>query len=123
MILLMYEPRPNSIDYIEMPSRDLAATKRFFSALFGWSFDDYGPEYIAFDDGRIAGGFFAASETWQETRKSPLIVFHAPELEMTRAEAVRLGAEITRDIFEFPGGRRFHFQAPGGGEFAVWTEK
>ena len=33
----------------------------------------------------------------------------------------RLIAQV-REIFEFPGGRRFHFQAPGGGEFAIWSE-
>ncbi len=47
----MHESIPNTIDYVEMPSRNLAETKRFFSALFGWSFQDYGPDYAAFDDG------------------------------------------------------------------------
>ena len=51
----MHESLPNTIDYVEMPSRDLAQTKNFFSALFGWSFQDYGPDYIAFDDGRFEG--------------------------------------------------------------------
>ena len=119
----MYKPEPNTIDYIEMPSRDLSATKRFFSGFLGWSFQDYGPDYIAFDDGRIAGGFFKADEIWSTTAACPLVVFHLPELEMARADAVRLGAEITRDIFDFPGGRRFHFRAPGSGEFAAWSDK
>lgn len=119
----MYEPSPNAIDYVEMPSRDLAVTKAFFSALFGWKFEDYGPDYVAFDDGRIAGGFFSATETWTDTAACPLIVFHSAELEMTRADVVRLGGEVTRDIFAFPGGRRFHFSAPGSGEFAFWTDK
>ena len=119
----MHESLPNTIDYIEMPSRDLAETKRFFAALFGWSFQDYGPDYAAFDDGRMTGGFFAATETWPTTSTCPLVVFYSPELEMTRAEVVRLDAKVTRDIFEFPGGRRFHFQAPGSGEFAIWSDK
>lgn len=118
----MYEPRANSIDYIEMPSRDLGATKQFFAAVFGWSFQDYGPDYAAFEDGRLAGGFFAADELWHGAA-APLVVFYAPELENLRDEAVRAGAEITRDIFDFPGGRRFHFIAPGSGEFAVWSDK
>ena len=119
----MYEPRPNSIDYIEMPSSDLAATKAFFAALWGWKFQDYGPDYIAVDDGRIAGGFFRAQETWPSTAACPLVIFYTAELEMSRADVVRLGGEMTRDIFEFPGGRRFHFRAPGTGEFAVWSDK
>ena len=119
----MYQPLQNSIDYIEMPSTDLAATRRFFAALWGWKFEDYGPDYVAFDDGRIAGGFFSAEEIWSSTAACPLVVFYTSELEMTRADIVRLGSEMTRDIFDFPGGRRFHFRAPGTGEFAVWSDK
>ncbi len=119
----MHESLSNTIDYVEMPSRDLAATKTFFSALFGWTFQDYGPDYISFDDGRTAGGFFRAEDTWMSTAACPLVVFYSEELEMSRAEVVRLGAKISRDIFQFPGGRRFHFQAPGSGEFAIWSEK
>ncbi len=119
----MHESLPHTIDYIEMPSHDLAATKRFFSALFGWTFEDYGPEYAAFDDGRMTGGFFAAEDHWTSAASCPLVVFYTEELEMTRAELARLGARITRDIFKFPGGRRLHFQAPGSGEFALWSDK
>ena len=119
----MYEPRPNSIDYIELPSTDLPETKRFFAALFGWKFEDYGPDSAAFDDGRLAGGFFTAEQIWSSAAACPLVVFYTEELEMTRGDVVRLNAEITRDIFDFPGGRRFHFRAPGSGEFAVWSDK
>ncbi len=117
----MHESLPNTIDYIEMPSRDLAATRKFFAALFGWSFEDYGPEYAAFNDGRITGGFFVAEEIWSDA-SAPLVVFYSPDLELVRADVVRLGGGITRDIFAFPGGRRFHFVAPGSGEFAVWSQ-
>ena len=116
----MHESLPNTIDYVEMPSRDLAQTRKFFGGLFGWSFEDYGPDYISFDDGRMVGGFFTAEQTWSGSA-SPLIVFYTGELEMTRSDVVRLGGKVTRDIFEFPGGRRFHFEAPGGGEFAIWS--
>lgn len=118
----MHESLANAIDYVEMPSRDLAETKRFFSALFGWSFEDYGPDYAAFNDGRMTGGFFLAEEVWSSAAACPLVVFYTAELEMSRADVVRLGGEITRDIFAFPGGRRFHFRAPGSGEFAIWSE-
>ena len=118
----MYKPRPNSVDYVEMPSSDLAETKRFFTGFFGWSFQDYGPDYIAFEDGRLAGGFFAADDVWASATGCPLVVFFASDLQRARADAVRLGAEITRDVFEFPGGWRFHFRAPGTGEFAIWAE-
>ena len=118
----MHESLPNTIDYVEMPSRDLAATKAFFAQLFGWSFQDFGPDYCAFDDGRMAGGFFASERTGSIENGSPLIVFYRTELEKIHAEVVQLGGKITREIFAFPGGRRFHFEAPGAGEFAIWAE-
>ena len=118
----MHQPLPRTIDYIEMPSRDLARTRRFFSELFGWDFEGYGPDYMAFDDGRMADGFFSAEAVWNGTTAYPLVVFYARDLRATRDEVVRLNGEITRDIFDFPVGFRLHFQSPGSGEFAVWSE-
>ena len=119
----MHKSLPNTVDYIEMPSKDLAATRNFFTRLFGWPFQEYGPDYCAFDDGRTAGGFFTSEVTGSVTAGAPLIVFYRPDLERACAEVARLGGKITREIFDFPGGRRFHFEAPGGGEFAIWSEQ
>jgi hypothetical protein len=33
-----------------------------------------------------------------------------------------IGGTISKEIFEFPGGRRFHFQDTGGNEYAMWNE-
>ncbi|MBA3762552.1 MAG: VOC family protein [Chthoniobacterales bacterium] len=119
----MHESLPRTIDYIEMPSRDLDATTRFFAGLFGWSFENYGPAYVAFDDGRTAGGFFSAPEAWTNAASCPLVVFYMPELEQALADVRRLGGRMTKDMFDFPGGRRFHFEAPGSGEFAIWSDR
>lgn len=119
----MHESLPRTIDYIEIPSRDLAATTRFFADLFGWSFENYGPSYVAFDDGRTTGGFFSASDAWANAAACPLIVVYMPELEQAHSDVTRLGGTVTREIFDFPGGRRFHFEAPGSGAFAIWSDK
>src|SRR5438270_4377289 len=103
----MHESLPNTIDYVEMPSRDLAGTKRFFSALFDWSFTDYGPDYASFDDGRMAGGFFKSDKVAHVGMGAALVVFYHSELEKLRIRVIGLGGQITREIFEFPGGRRF----------------
>lgn len=119
----MHQSLTNTIDYIEIPSTDLAASKRFFCGLFGWAFQDYGPNYCSFDDGRMTGGFFASERTFTVDGGAPLVVFYHPELEKMAAEVTHLGGKITRPLFEFPGGHRFHFQAPGEGEFAIWSDK
>ena len=45
------------INYVEFPANDLEATKAFFADVFGWSFEDFGPDYTAFEDEGLDGGF------------------------------------------------------------------
>jgi hypothetical protein len=35
---------------------------------------------------------------------------------------VKAGGEISKPIFDFPGGKRFHFCDPNWNELAVWSE-
>ena len=51
------------ISYVEFPAKDIAVVKAFFTTVFGWSFVDYGPDYIAFSDQGIDGGFFKSDLT------------------------------------------------------------
>lgn len=106
------------IDYLELPGRDLAATKGFYAAAFDWAFTDYGPTYAAFAEG-LDGGFQADAG---EGPSKPLPVLYAHDLEAMEARVRAAGGVITRAIFSFPGGRRFHFTDPGGNELAVWSE-
>ena len=32
------------INYVELPAKNLSATKEFFTQVFGWSFQDFGPD-------------------------------------------------------------------------------
>ena len=113
------------IDYIEFPATDIEATKRFYQQVFGWKFQDYGPDYTSFLDGRLAGGFNkgaqAVSPSGDKTN-GPLIVIYAASLEAVYAEVKSAGGKIVKEIFGFPGGRRFHFADPNGNELAVWSE-
>jgi uncharacterized protein len=106
------------VDYVELPGRDLAATKAFYGAAFGWTFTDYGPEYAAFTEG-LDGGFQADAT---EATAKPLVILYATDLEAMEAKVRAAGGTITRPIYSFPGGRRFHFTDPAGNELAVWSE-
>jgi len=117
------EDATNKIDYIETPSRDVAATKQFFTDLFGWAFQDFGPDYAAFNDGRMAGGFYQSDAVAAVSAGSALTVFYAPNLEDYAQRVVTLGGKVVKEIFSFPGGRRFHFTDPGGSEFAIWSDQ
>ena len=104
------------INYVELGGGDLPATKGFYAAAFGWSFTDYGPEYAAMTNAGLDGGFSATE------MRPPLVILKADDLEAVLARVQAAGAEITQPIFEFPGGRRFHFRDPAGNELAVWAE-
>ena len=111
------------INYVEFPARDLLATKSFFSEAFGWTFTDYGPDYTAFSDEGLDGGFYRADMHSEPSKGGALIVFYSDSLEQTEINVRQTGGKIVQAIFDFPGGRRFHFVEPSGNEFAVWSDK
>ena len=110
------------INYVELPSKDLEKTKIFFSEVFDWSFVDYGPDYTAFSNAGLDGGFFKSDLSVSTANGSALIVFYSESLEQTQAKIEKSGGTIVQAIFDFPGGRRFHFTDPNDNEYAVWSD-
>ena len=114
------EEHDKRVDYVELGVTDIGAAKAFYSAVFGWKMQDWGPDYASFEDGRLTGGFRLEEEV---RRGGPLIVIFAVELEAVEASVRANGGTIVQEIFSFPGGRRFHFTDPSGNELAVWCDK
>ena len=110
----------NRIDYVEIPVTDINEANRFYGEVFGWEFVDYGPDYMSFNDGRLNGGFRKESNPM---KGGILVVLYAIRLESIEANVKDAGGKIVKDIFDFPGGRRFHFTDPSGNELAVWSDK
>ena len=110
------------INYVEFPAKDIEATKAFFMAVFDWSFTDYGPEYTAFSNEGLDGGFFKSELSVSTEKGSALIVFYSGDLEKTFSKVEAADGSIIKPIFSFPGGRRFHFTDPSDNEFAVWSD-
>jgi len=111
------------INYLEIPAKHMNATKTFFAKVFGWSFVDYGPDYISFSGAGIEGGFVLSDQIADSGKGSVLIVFYSEKLEQTLSKIEAAQGLITKSIFDFPGGRRFHFCDPNGNEFAVWSDR
>jgi len=109
----------NHINYIEFKANDLDKIKQFYSGAFNWSFTDYGPDYIAFSESGLDGGFERAEE---DVVNGALVVLYHERLQEVKAKIEQMGGRISRDIFEFPGGFRFHFVDPSGNELGVWSE-
>ena len=114
------EQHDKRVDYVELPITDMQAAKDFYSAVFGWKMQDWGPDYTSFEDGRLAGGFRLEEEV---TRGGPLVVIYAVDLEAVAASVRANGGAVVQEIFSFPGGRRFHFTDPSGNELAVWSDQ
>ncbi len=110
------------VNYLEFPASDLDATKTFFEVVFGWSFTDFGPDYTAFSEASVDGGFYRADMASTTANGGALVVFYSERLESTQAKIEAAGGLIIKPIFDFPGGRRFHFCEPSGNEFAVWSD-
>jgi len=114
----------HKINYIEFASTDIERTKQFYATVFGWSFQDYGPEYISFNaaSAGIDGGFYKAQAHEGPQKFAPLIVLYSADLKATEAAIIAAGGSIVVPTFEFPGGRRFHFADGVGNVLAVWSE-
>ena len=109
----------NQIDYVELPATDIEKTKIFYRSVFNWKFEDYGPNYTSFHDGRMAGGF--TKET-PAPGKGVLLVLYSSDLAAVQQKIKAAGGSIVKETFAFPGGRRFHFADTSGNELAVWSE-
>lgn len=113
----------HKIDYVELPAVDIAATEAFFQEVFGWAFTHWGEEYIDSSGGGIALGFYHASLESRTESGGALVTLYSHNLEQTMAAVTAHGGTISKEIFSFPGGRRFQFLEPSGNEFGVWSDQ
>lgn len=111
------------INYVELPASDFEATRAFFGDVFGWTFKAWGEEYLAFHNAGLDGGFYRSKLQSTTANGAALVVFYSEKLEETQSKIEQAGGKIVLEIFDFPGGRRFHFSDPNGNEFSVWSDK
>lgn len=112
--------KDNHINYVEFKAKDLEAIKAFYRKAFGWIFTDYGPTYTAFSNSGLEGGFEKSEE---EITNGALVVLYHENLEGIKDTVIESKGRISKDIFSFPGGRRFHFVDPAGNELAIWSDQ
>jgi len=114
----------HKINYVEFTTTSIEKTKHFYATVFGWTFKEWGTDYIdcnAATSGIAIG--FAKGEASQSLPKcAPLAVLYSSDLAATEAAIVAAGGVIVVPTFEFPGGRRFHFADGAGNVMGVWSE-
>ncbi len=112
----------HKITYIEFTTTDLEQSRKFYSAVFGWSFQDWGPQYIGFEGAGIDGGFTKGDPRGPQAPSAALIVLYSPDPKATEDASVAAGGSILGPTFEFHGGRRFHFSDGAGNTLGVWSD-
>src|SRR2546423_7252212 len=78
------------VDYIEFGATDLSRTKEFYEKAFGWRFQDYGPGYTSFQDGRLSGGFTKDAPV---RPANPLVGVYSRQLGAVETEITKAGGE------------------------------
>ncbi|MBK8182179.1 MAG: VOC family protein [Candidatus Competibacteraceae bacterium] len=114
--------RNHEFDFIELPAKDIFQLKNaqsFFSAVFGWTYKNWGDDYTDTSSSGINSGINADPK---HRPNHPLPVVFTTDLELMRDKVLAAGGKITKNIFSFPGGRRFHFKDPAENELAVWSD-
>ena len=111
-------PQRYALDYLELPSTDGAADRKFFTDAFAWSHTPYGSDYA-----EIHAGLATGLDSSARRVAAPMPVIRGEDLDEAEQDVVGAGGAITVPQYDFPGGRRFHFRAPGGVEFAVYIER
>ena len=104
------------ISFVELPASDLASARSFYADAFGLAFTDFGPSYSCTLTGDVDIGLQADAG---EATSAPLAVIAVDDLEASFEAVGKAGGVITKPIFAFPGGRRFHFRDPSGNELAA----
>ena len=107
-----------ALDYLELPSSDGPADRKFFAEAFAWGQTGYGPDYTA-----IHAGLEVGVDSSDTRIAAPMPVIRAENLDDAEKDIAAAGGTITVPQYDFPGGRRFHFRSPGGVEFAVYLDK
>ena len=102
--------------YLELPVTDMGASKAFYGKAFGWELTDFGPTYASTMSGDTDIGLQADRA---DRTVAPLAVIAVDDLDAVLVAVEAAGATVTKPIFAFPGGRRFHFRDPDGHELAA----
>ena len=117
---------PPVLNNIELPATDMAATKVFYTEVFGWSWTDYGPTYSAADASGTEVGLSTdatpapSPPANDESSIGPLVLFQVNDLDSTITTVTASGGKIVTPTFGFPGGSRFHFSDPSGNVLGIY---
>jgi uncharacterized protein len=116
---------PGTFSWAELATSDAEAAKGFYTALFGWSYDDQpipddGVYSMAQRDGKAVAALF--SSAGQPPHWNCYVTVESADEAAKAAE--RLGAEVVADAFDvMDAGRMAVFADPAGAALSVWEPR
>ena len=78
----------------------------------------YGDDYADTDGSGVYSGINAENPT-----PTPLVIVYVMNLQQAYSKVKAAGGSITKEIFDFPGGKRFHFTDSSGNQLAIWSDR
>lgn len=113
---------PNPVTWFEVHSADPDRAKAFYSAVFGWGFDDSMPGYSMIqlgDDAPIGGGILHRDGT--EAPNDAVFLVQVPDVAAALAAVSANGGSVVTEQQETPIGLTFGYAAnPDGSVFGIW---
>ena len=112
------------INHIELSSKDLKETKRFYSRLFRWTFEMFGDNYMVFHTTKkgVGGGFQQSKKVSDGTTHFYVTVDSIPQ---TQQKAVGLGGKVGQRKKPIGGGMGYWgtVKDPHGNVIGVWSKR
>ncbi len=112
------------IGHIQLTSKDLAATKKFYSRLFGWKFEAFGDNYMMFKTSKkgLGGGFQQGSKVKSGTTTFYVTVDTIPIMQQ---KAKSLGGRILKKRKSIGSGMGYWgtIGDPHGNVIGLWSKK
>jgi len=110
------------IDYVELAVDDLGQAKAFYAKALGWTFTDYGPDYVGIQDPRHPGQEFGGLNLQPASSRGDGVVALArtDDADASLASVLAAGGRIVVELDEYPGGRRFKFADPWGNILGIY---
>ncbi len=112
------------INHIELSSKDLMETKKFYSRLFGWKFEMAGDGYAMFKtSAKGVGGGFQLSKTVKPGTTT--VYVSVPNIPDAQKKAVTLGGKIGKRKKAIGGGMGYWgtLKDPHGNVIGIWSQK
>ncbi len=115
---------PNPFVHIELNTRDVAKSKKFYSGLFDWKMNEIpGMDYTVIEVGEGTGGGImknpmpGAPDIW-----IPYVL--VDDVAASTKKAASLGATVVKDVTEIPDMGWFSvITDPTGSAFGLWQSK